>query len=68
MFAAGCANESLVGCACRASRRGAYAENSAALVAPLAAALKAGDTVLVKGSFGSKMSVIIDALKARPVS
>ena len=48
-----------------ASRRGAYGENSAALVAPLNAALKAGDTVLVKGSFGSKMSLIIDALKAR---
>ena len=31
----------------------------------LAAALKAGDTVLVKGSNGSKMAVIIDALKAR---
>ncbi len=51
-----------------AARRGAYGENSAALVAPLGAALKAGDTVLVKGSFGSKMSVIIDALKARAVS
>ena len=39
-------------------------ENSAALKEPLLAALKSGDTVLVKGSFGSKMSVIIDALKA----
>jgi UDP-N-acetylmuramoyl-tripeptide--D-alanyl-D-alanine ligase len=48
-----------------ASRRGAYAENSAALKDPLAAALRSGDTVLVKGSFGSKMSVIVDALKAR---
>jgi UDP-N-acetylmuramoyl-tripeptide--D-alanyl-D-alanine ligase len=47
------------------SRRGAYGENSAALTGPLAAVLKSGDTVLVKGSFGSKMSVIIDALKAR---
>ena len=47
-----------------ASRRGAYAENSAGLKEPLAAALKSGDTVLVKGSFGSKMSVIVDALKA----
>jgi UDP-N-acetylmuramoyl-tripeptide--D-alanyl-D-alanine ligase len=48
-----------------ASRRGAYAENSAALKAPLLAALKSGDTVLVKGSFGSKMSLIIEALKGR---
>jgi UDP-N-acetylmuramoyl-tripeptide--D-alanyl-D-alanine ligase len=47
-----------------ASRRGAYAENSAALQGPLLAALKSGDTVLVKGSFGSKMSRIIDVLKA----
>jgi UDP-N-acetylmuramoyl-tripeptide--D-alanyl-D-alanine ligase len=48
-----------------ASRRGAYGENSASIAKPLDAALKTGDTVLVKGSFGSKMSVIIDALKAR---
>jgi UDP-N-acetylmuramoyl-tripeptide--D-alanyl-D-alanine ligase len=46
-------------------RRGAYAENSAALLPQLLAAVKAGDTVLVKGSNGSKMSVIIDALKAK---
>ena len=45
--------------------RGAYAENSAALAPELLAALKPGDTVLVKGSFGSKMAVIVDALKAR---
>ena len=48
-----------------ASCRGAYAENSAGLAPQLLAALKPGDTVLVKGSFGSKMSVIIEALKAR---
>ena len=46
-------------------RRGAYAENSAALAPVLLKALKPGDTVLVKGSFGSKMSVIVEALKAR---
>jgi UDP-N-acetylmuramoyl-tripeptide--D-alanyl-D-alanine ligase len=51
-----------------ASRRGAYAETSAGLREPLAAALKTGDTVLVKGSFGSKMSLIVDALRARPAS
>ena len=37
-----------------ATRRGGYAENSAALAPVLLAALKPGDTVLVKGSFGSK--------------
>jgi UDP-N-acetylmuramoyl-tripeptide--D-alanyl-D-alanine ligase len=47
------------------SRRGAYAETSEALAPQLLAALKAGDTVLVKGSKGSKMGVVIDALKAR---
>ena len=47
------------------TRRGAYAENSAALAPQLLNALKAGDTVLVKGSFGSKMGLIVDALKAR---
>jgi UDP-N-acetylmuramoyl-tripeptide--D-alanyl-D-alanine ligase len=48
-----------------ASRRGAYAENSATLKPQVLAAVKAGDTVLVKGSNGSKMSVIIDALRAQ---
>lgn len=46
-----------------ASRRGAYAENSAALAPKLTAALKQGDTVLVKGSLGSRMAVIVEALK-----
>jgi UDP-N-acetylmuramoyl-tripeptide--D-alanyl-D-alanine ligase len=47
-----------------ASRRGAYAATSRELAAPLTEALRDGDTVLVKGSNGSKLSVIIDALKA----
>jgi len=46
-----------------ANRRGAYAENSAALAPKLASALKPGDTVLVKGSLGSRMAVIVEALK-----
>jgi UDP-N-acetylmuramoyl-tripeptide--D-alanyl-D-alanine ligase len=46
-------------------QRGGYADNSAALAPELLAALKPGDTVLVKGSFGSKMAIIVDALKAR---
>ena len=47
------------------ARRGAYAENSAGLVDPLTKALKSGDTVLVKGSLGSRMAVIIEALKEK---
>jgi UDP-N-acetylmuramoyl-tripeptide--D-alanyl-D-alanine ligase len=46
-------------------QRGAYAENSADLVAELLKTLAPGDTVLVKGSFGSKMALIVDALRAR---
>ncbi len=48
-----------------ANRRGAYAENSTALAPQLLVAVKSGDTVLVKGSNGAKMSVIVEALKAR---
>jgi UDP-N-acetylmuramoyl-tripeptide--D-alanyl-D-alanine ligase len=46
-------------------RRGGYGENSALLLPQVLAALKAGDTVLVKGSNGSKMAAIVEALKAR---
>ena len=47
------------------SHQGAYAATSAELVPPLADAVHEGDVVLVKGSFGSRMSSIIDALRAR---
>ncbi len=47
------------------SRRGQYAPTSKELEPLVMSALKAGDTVLVKGSKGSKMTVIVDALKAR---
>ena len=47
------------------ARRGAYAETSAELVERLAAVLKPGDTVLVKGSLGSRMAVIVEALKEK---
>jgi UDP-N-acetylmuramoyl-tripeptide--D-alanyl-D-alanine ligase len=48
-----------------ARHRGAYAESSAKLAPELAAGVRAGDVLLVKGSFGSRMFVIIDALRAR---
>jgi UDP-N-acetylmuramoyl-tripeptide--D-alanyl-D-alanine ligase len=45
--------------------RGAYAESAAVLLPQVLAVLKAGDTVLVKGSNGARMSLIIDALKGK---
>jgi UDP-N-acetylmuramoyl-tripeptide--D-alanyl-D-alanine ligase len=48
-----------------ASRRGGHAANSAELLPQLVAALASGDTVLVKGSNGARMSVIIEALKKK---
>jgi UDP-N-acetylmuramoyl-tripeptide--D-alanyl-D-alanine ligase len=48
-----------------AKSRGAYAETSSVLLPQVLGALKPGDTVLVKGSNGAKMSVIIEALKEK---
>jgi UDP-N-acetylmuramoyl-tripeptide--D-alanyl-D-alanine ligase len=45
-------------------RRGAHLPDSAALAAMLSAALEPGDAVLVKGSLGSRMAVVVAALKA----
>jgi len=47
-----------------ASRRGAYGAASSDIVARVVAEIAPGDAVLVKGSKGSKMNVIVDALKA----
>ncbi len=43
-------------------RRGAHAPDSAALAPIVAAAAAAGDAILVKGSLGSRMKRIVDAL------
>jgi UDP-N-acetylmuramoyl-tripeptide--D-alanyl-D-alanine ligase len=46
-----------------ASRRGGYAEDSAALEAQVLPAIRAGDVVMVKGSLGSRMGPIVKALQ-----
>lgn len=48
-----------------AGQLNAYAANSAELAPVVAAAVRNGDTVLVKGSNGSRMTAVIEALKAR---
>jgi UDP-N-acetylmuramoyl-tripeptide--D-alanyl-D-alanine ligase len=44
--------------------RGGHAADSQALAPLVAAAVRAGDAVLVKGSLGSRMAVLVAALKA----
>ncbi len=44
--------------------RGAYAATSADLATLCAAEAKAGDAIMIKGSFGSRMGLIVEALKA----
>jgi UDP-N-acetylmuramoyl-tripeptide--D-alanyl-D-alanine ligase len=46
-------------------KRGAYAESSADLEAQAVAAIRAGDAIMVKGSLGSKMKTIVNALEKR---
>jgi UDP-N-acetylmuramoyl-tripeptide--D-alanyl-D-alanine ligase len=47
------------------TRRGGYAETSAALESAVLDAVAAGDVLMVKGSFGSKMGPIVKALERR---
>jgi UDP-N-acetylmuramoyl-tripeptide--D-alanyl-D-alanine ligase len=47
------------------TRRGGYAETSAALEGAVLGAVAAGDVVMVKGSFGSKMGPIVKALERK---
>ena len=46
------------------AQRGAHMPDSASLAGDVAAALKAGDVVAVKGSLGSNMKLIVDAVLA----
>jgi UDP-N-acetylmuramoyl-tripeptide--D-alanyl-D-alanine ligase len=48
-----------------ASRRGGYAETSAALQGDVLSAIQAGDAIMVKGSLGSRMAPIVKALQTR---
>jgi UDP-N-acetylmuramoyl-tripeptide--D-alanyl-D-alanine ligase len=44
------------------ARRGAWAESSQGIADALLAAVRAGDVVMVKGSLGSRMAPLVDAL------
>jgi UDP-N-acetylmuramoyl-tripeptide--D-alanyl-D-alanine ligase len=46
-------------------KRGGYAGSAAALEAQAVAAIRAGDAIMVKGSLGSKMKTIVNALEKR---
>jgi UDP-N-acetylmuramoyl-tripeptide--D-alanyl-D-alanine ligase len=46
-------------------KRGGYAESAAGLEAQAVAAIRAGDAIMVKGSLGSKMKIIVNALEKR---
>jgi UDP-N-acetylmuramoyl-tripeptide--D-alanyl-D-alanine ligase len=46
------------------SRKAGYAETAAELAPLVAASVKAGDAVMVKGSNGSRMRLVVEALKA----
>ncbi len=46
------------------SQRGVHRPDSASLAGAVAAALKAGDVIAVKGSLGSKMKIVVDAILA----
>ena len=48
-----------------ARRQGGWALTPEGIKAPLLAAIRAGDAVMVKGSLGSKMAPLVEALKAR---
>jgi UDP-N-acetylmuramoyl-tripeptide--D-alanyl-D-alanine ligase len=46
-----------------ASRRGAYAPNSQVLADEVAARIAPGDAIMIKGSLGSRMKIIVDRLQ-----
>jgi UDP-N-acetylmuramoyl-tripeptide--D-alanyl-D-alanine ligase len=46
-------------------KRGGYAESAAGLEAQAVGAIRAGDAIMIKGSLGSKMKTIVNALEKR---
>jgi len=46
------------------ARRGAWANTSAEIEAPLLDALRGGDVVMIKGSFGSRMGPLVGAIRS----
>ena len=46
-------------------KRGGYADSAANLEMQVVAAIRAGDAIMIKGSFGSKMKAIVNALERR---
>ena len=46
-------------------KRGGYADSAADLEAQAVAAIRAGDAIMIKGSLGSKMKTIVNALEKR---
>jgi UDP-N-acetylmuramoyl-tripeptide--D-alanyl-D-alanine ligase len=46
-------------------KQGGYAESSAALESQLVGAIRGGDVIMVKGSLGSRMKLIVSALEKR---
>jgi UDP-N-acetylmuramoyl-tripeptide--D-alanyl-D-alanine ligase len=46
-------------------KRGGYADSAASLEAQVLAAIRSGDAIMIKGSFGSKMKTIVTALEKR---
>jgi len=46
-------------------KRGGYAESSANLAAQVVSVVRAGDVIMIKGSLGSKMKTIVQALEKR---
>jgi UDP-N-acetylmuramoyl-tripeptide--D-alanyl-D-alanine ligase len=47
------------------ARRGAWAPDSARLTSLLVETLKPGDTIMIKGSLGSRMGLLVEVLKER---
>ena len=50
------------------SRRGGYAGSSSEIAEQVARAVRPGDIIMIKGSYGSRMRVVVDALRALSAS